>query len=231
MPRLVVPVVSLALLCGLTLRGQQIVPGIPTPSKAGQPAADTIATSATETIVFIRHGEKPADDKGQLTCQGLNRALALPKVLFAKFGRPDFIFAPLTAPTDWHGRFYCYIRPLMTIEPTAIMAGLPVDTRFPAPDIGGLQKELTASPYRSALVFVAWEHRLLVACVRHLLEGLGDAADKVPDWPAGDYDSIYIVKIRTSPAARTAAFTEDREMLDGLSDVCPTVTVPAGDAR
>jgi hypothetical protein len=32
---------------------------------------------AAETIVFVRHGEKPQDGFGQLNCQGLNRALAL----------------------------------------------------------------------------------------------------------------------------------------------------------
>jgi hypothetical protein len=47
-----------------------------------------------ETIVCIRHGEKPLLGLGQLTCKGLNRALALPEVLLAKFGRPGFIFAP-----------------------------------------------------------------------------------------------------------------------------------------
>ena len=47
-----------------------------------------------ETIVFVRHGEKPEAGLGQLSCQGLNRALALPAVIRAKFGRPDAIFAP-----------------------------------------------------------------------------------------------------------------------------------------
>jgi hypothetical protein len=36
---------------------------------------------AQETLIFVRHGEKPANDSGQLTCKGLNRALALPDVL------------------------------------------------------------------------------------------------------------------------------------------------------
>jgi len=39
------------------------------------------ATSATETIVLVRHAEKPEPHPiGQLDCQGLNRALALPAV-------------------------------------------------------------------------------------------------------------------------------------------------------
>ena len=54
--------------------------------------------AAVERIVCIRHGEKPAKDLGQLDCQGLNRALALPKVLISHYGKADFIFAPLTSP-------------------------------------------------------------------------------------------------------------------------------------
>ena len=30
---------------------------------------------AEQTIVFLRHGEKPSGGYGQLTCQGFNRAL------------------------------------------------------------------------------------------------------------------------------------------------------------
>jgi hypothetical protein len=49
---------------------------------------------AQETIVAIRHAEKPAASLGQLTCRGLNRALALPKVLIPRYGKPDRIYAP-----------------------------------------------------------------------------------------------------------------------------------------
>ena len=49
---------------------------------------------AQQTIVFMRHGEKPSGGYGQITCQGLNRALALPDVLTAKFGKPYYIYDP-----------------------------------------------------------------------------------------------------------------------------------------
>jgi hypothetical protein len=48
----------------------------------------TASARAQQTIVFIRHGEKPSGGYGQITCQGLNRALALPDVLLAKYGKP-----------------------------------------------------------------------------------------------------------------------------------------------
>ena len=49
---------------------------------------------AVETIVLVRHGEKPGKGLGQLDCQGLNRALALPPVIAKTFGRPSAVFAP-----------------------------------------------------------------------------------------------------------------------------------------
>ena len=51
------------------------------------------APPSTETILFVRHGEKPAGGLGQLSCQGLNRALALPGVIARKYGRLDAVFA------------------------------------------------------------------------------------------------------------------------------------------
>jgi hypothetical protein len=81
--------------------------------------------NAVETVIFVRHGEKAKGGLGQLSCQGLNRALALPSVIAKTFGRPDAIFAPdpnkqiANEPFD-------YVRALATIEPTAIFFGLPV---------------------------------------------------------------------------------------------------------
>ena len=121
----------LALFGSLKLRGEDPQqPGLPTP-----PAA------AVETIVFLRHGEKPDKEIGQLDCQGLNRALALPRVLMSKFGRPDFLFAPATTrlPKFGGGGGPNYLRPLATIEPTAIQLGMPVDTDFGYSNIDGLR--------------------------------------------------------------------------------------------
>ncbi len=79
-----------------------------------------------ETIVLIRHGEKPAGGLGQLNCQGLNRSLALPRVLIAKFGKPAFIFAPNPQQeANENGQRYDYIRPLATIEPRRFNSASP----------------------------------------------------------------------------------------------------------
>ena len=105
--------------------------------KAGQ------TEKAVETIVFIRHGEKPEGGFGQLNCQGLNRALALAPIIAKYFGRPDAIFAPNPSHLkEDAGRLYDYVRPLATIEPTAIWFGLPVDVSLDFQDKEGLQAAL-----------------------------------------------------------------------------------------
>lgn len=185
---------------------------------ASPPAPKT----ATETIVLIRHGEKPASESGQLACQGLNRALALPKVLIERYGHPDFIFAPDPAKrVTSNGVKYSYLRALATIEPTAIQLGLPVRIKFGYKEIDSLQKELLDARYQRSLIFVAWEHLKLNELVKNLVTSLGGDASIVHDWADEDYDSIYVLKIRTEAANRTVAFQHEHEGLDGLSNDCP----------
>ncbi len=187
-------------------------------------AQEPPAKDKTETIVFIRHGEKPANDEGQLSCQGLNRALALPTVLNAKFGRPDFIFAPLTTKKKSKEGTFSYIRPLMTIEPTAIRAGLPVETRIAYDDLGSLQGELCEKQYQQATVFVAWEHKQLDEVVRRLVSAFGGNEKDVPDWPTDDFDSIFVVRLHDDPQGkRSITFEHDHEGLNGLSTDYPAV--------
>src|SRR5437867_8132597 len=50
-------------------------------------------TDSNKKIIIIRHGEK-ADEGGNLSCQGLNRALGLSAVLYAKYKLPNHIFVP-----------------------------------------------------------------------------------------------------------------------------------------
>jgi hypothetical protein len=174
-----------------------------------------------QTIVMVRHGEKPEAGLGQLDCQGLNRSLALPPVL-AKFGRPDAIFAPDPGQAKKDGGVvYSYVRPLATIEPTAIALGMPVDASLGFADIAGLQHRLEAAPLRGALVLVAWEHWEIVQLSRKLLAAHGGNPASVPDWDGGDFDAIYIVRITHTAARDTATFERGTEGLDGQKTTCP----------
>jgi hypothetical protein len=182
---------------------------------AGGDSATTV-----ETIVCIRHGEKPPGGLGQLNSRGLNRSLALPKVLLAKFGTPQFIFAPNpTQKSD--GNKYYYIRPLATIEPTAIRCGLPVNTEFGYQEIQGLESELAKPEYQNAVVFVAWEHGLLDDFAKNVVKDNGGDVTQVPAWPGKDYDTIFVFKITNDHGQKSFSFTIDHEGLNNLSDEYP----------
>ncbi len=178
-------------------------------------------TKATvQTIVAIRHGEKPKGGLGQLTCRGLNRALALPDVLLAKYGTPQFIFAPNPAEKS-DGNKYYYLRPLATIEPTAIHCGLPVNTKFGYTQIKELAAELQKPEYQNATTFIAWEHGLLDEFGKNMVKDNGGNVKDVPEWPGSEYDMIFVFKITTENGQKKISFTVEHEGLNGLSDKCP----------
>ena len=180
---------------------------------------------ATETIVLLRYGEKPTDGLGQLNCQGLNRALALPAVIGKLFGRPDAIFAPDPSQSkEDYGHPYNYVRPLATIEPTAIAFALPVDASVGVSNLDALRHKLESPVYRSALVVVAWEHVAVAQLARLLVAEHGGDPTIVPNWQGDDFDSIYVVRLTQTGAGTAVAFEKRREGLDAEPTTCPGLT-------
>jgi hypothetical protein len=183
------------------------------------------AAQASETIAFLRHGEKPEAGLGQLDCQGLNRALKLPAALAAlfpasTFGKPAAIFAPNPSVRERdHDVRYDYVRALATIEPTAVALGMPINTQRGFDEVAGLTKDLEAADYRDGLVIVAWEHRMADEAVRKLLKDYGGDPDVVPKWKRDDFDSVYVVTIDRDK--RRATFERKAEGLNGQPDSCP----------
>jgi hypothetical protein len=174
-----------------------------------------------ETLVCIRHGEKPPGGLGQLTCRGLNRALALPDVLLPRYGTPRFIFAPNPAQKVDSTNGYYYVRPLAAIEPTAIRCGLPVNTEFGFREIKGLERELEKPAYQNSTVFVVWEHGMLEEFARKVIKHHGGDPAQVPYWPDSDYDTIFVFKITNDAGQESFSFTIEHEGLNNLSDTCP----------
>jgi hypothetical protein len=180
------------------------------------------ASDDVETIVMVRHGEKPPAGLGQLDCQGLNRSLALPHVIESRYGQPDFIFAPDPAKQkDDRGTKYDYVRPLATIEPTAIYFGLPVNTSIGFSKTGDLRDALLSPQYRRSLVVVAWEHTIIEKLARKIVADEGGDAATVPHWQGSDFDSIYIVRITRGADTTKAAFTLEHQGLNNQSMKCP----------
>ncbi|NML32093.1 histidine phosphatase family protein [Paraburkholderia antibiotica] len=198
---------------------------------AAAASAPTSANGNIETLVFVRHGEKPAQGYGQLDCQGLNRALALPAVIAAKFGKPDAIYAPDPGQKkNDSGHSYYYVRPLATIEPTAIQFQLPVQTPYGFAQIDQLGNALVDPANRGKLIVIAWEHRLIEQLLRQMLSAHGGNAADVPKWHSNDFDSIYIVQLDWQNGTPRASFKHDREGLDGRATDCPCAALPGGAA-
>jgi hypothetical protein len=177
---------------------------------------------ADQTIVFLRHGEKPSGGYGQLTCQGLNRALALPNVLTGMFGKGSYLYAPNPAVkiADPAGSFY-YVRPLATIEPTAIRLGLSVNTKYGYSDVAGMQSVLINSAKDNTTAFVAWEHAYLVKIVQSIMNAYGGGVT-VPAWISGDYDTLYVVRVNYATGVPQAQFHKAVEGLNGQPTACPS---------
>ena len=186
-----------------------------------------VAGETVETVVFLRHGERAARGCGQLNAQGLNRALALSRVLPGKFGRPDDLFAPDPAEKMREAAGEAnYVRPLATIEPTAIRYEMPVQTPVGYHGVGQLDAELADPRYAGRTVFVVWEHVNAQAAASGLMRLFHADAPVVPRWKGSDFDSLYVVTVTRSPGRPAVArFALDHEGLDGQSTAMP---VPAG---
>ena len=176
----------------------------------------------TETLVFIRHAEKQPAGLGQLSCKGLNRALALGAVLAKKYGKVDAVYAPSPQhqKEDGSGAFD-YVRPLATVEPAAIRFGLPVHADLGYKKTDDLVDALLAPEYRGATVLVAWEHHKLDTMIPRLVKDLGGDDSAVTEWAKDDFDSIWRVTITRDGANVKAAFSHDKQDLDGQPDTCP----------
>jgi hypothetical protein len=146
-------------------------------------------------VVIVRHGEKP-DNGDNLSCQGQNRALQLPAVLFSKFGKPDFTYVPALklAKGTSHARMF------QTVSPMAIKHDLTVNSKFEVDNVAGVAGDVMK---QVGTVLMVWEHSQIPPLAAQL--GVSQALK----WPGKDFDSIWIV---TYPAGK-AVITLDKEGL------------------
>jgi len=180
----------------------------------------------TQTLVFLRHGEKPDGGLGQLNCQGLNRAIDLATLLPEKFGKANYVFAANPTRNVEEGELdnsYSYIRPLMTISPSAIKLGLPVNINFSANDTSDLANELIHDKYHNAVIYTAWSHGYLPELINKVA---GDATGKkmtiTDDWESSDYDSLYVLTLTWHNGKASLQSHVYKQGLDNGAETCPT---------
>ena|ERR1700744_1766011 len=138
------------------------------------------------TVVLIRHGEKP-DGGDHLSCQGLNRALALPGVLYPLIGRPDICYVPSIS----QGASVDHARMLETVMPFAVKYDLRVSDKYGVDDVHELAHAILG---RKGTVLVVWEH----ARLNSIASDLG--ADQFLPWASDDFDSIWIITFHNGKA-------------------------------
>ena len=179
-----------------------------------------------QTLVFMRHAEKPVDGLGQLNCQGLNRAIDLATLLPQRYGNADYVFAANPSRQVEEGAdddAYSYVRPLMTINPSAIKLGLPINLEFSANDTSALAKELMADKYHNSTIYTAWSHGYLPELINSVAgKALGKKTTLTEDWAASDFDSLYVLTLTWHNGKATLLSRQDKQGLDNGAKTCPT---------
>lgn len=180
----------------------------------------------TQTLVFLRHGEKPGEGLGQLNCQGLNRAIDLATLLPERFGKADYVFAANPSRHVEEGsqdQSYSYIRPLMTITPSAIRLGLPVNIDYGANDTDDLAEELLRDKYRNATIYTAWSHGYLPELINAVAgKALGEKRVITQDWGGDDFDTLYVLTLTWHDGKASLLSRNVRQGLDNGASGCPT---------
>jgi len=178
--------------------------------------------SIEKTIVVIRHGEKNYPAHGGLSCKGLNRALALPKLLLKRYGNINGIYAPKPIfINDINDDDYksWYLRPIITIDPLAIQLNKPVDINFNFNTKYGnesLATQLHNNP--PGVYVVSWEHVHIPDLIQYIMKHYKKNID-IPKWNALNFDRIYVIRIFKNGKISLNA---EKENLDWkLSDDCP----------
>jgi hypothetical protein len=152
--------------------------------------ADWSTHSDDLKVILIRHAEKPK--KGDnLTCQGLNRSMQLPSVLFRGFGVPAYTYIPALGLGDStkHSRMF------QTIIPFAVKYDLALNSKFQEKDSAGIARDILA---KKGTILIVWEHK----CIPSIARALGIKDDSL-HWPDDDYDSIWIVSFQNGAASLT----------------------------
>jgi hypothetical protein len=179
-----------------------------------------------QTLVFLRHAEKPAGGLGQLNCQGLNRAIDLANLLPEKFGKANYVFAANPTRNVEEGELnnsYSYIRPLMTISPSAIKLGLPVNINFSANDTSDLADELLQDKYHNSIIYTAWSHGYLPELINKVAgQAVGKKQKITEDWESSDFDSLIVLTLTWRNGKASLQSHSYKQGLDNGLQTCPT---------
>lgn len=171
--------------------------------------AQNLPNDVVLRVVIIRHGEKP-DSGNNLSCAGLNRAMALPAVLDNIIGTPDYTYVP----TINTGKKTSSVRMLQTITPFAVQKNLTINSKYKETDTIGAAEDVRL---KSGIVLMVWEHSNIPGLARNL-KVKGNLS-----WASNDFDSIWTIDFTERDAkgkAKSATLTIGQENIQPVQN-CP----------
>ncbi|CBS91075.1 hypothetical protein [Azospirillum lipoferum] len=162
----------------------------------------TAPNPAPNTVLLIRHGEKPDDDTDpNLSAKGWQRACSITKTLpdLVPTGVPAISAVVATAPSP-HS-----VRPIETVTPISLIRALPLAHTIADDDVAQVPALLSGAPYTGATVLICWHHGKLP----ELALALGAPADQVPKkWEGDDFHTVWILRYE---ADGSVSFTITRQ--------------------
>ena len=161
-------------------------------------------------VVIIRHGEKP-DTGNNLSCAGLNRALALPAVLDTVIGKPGYTYVPTIGTGD---KKTSSVRMFQTVTPFAVKNNLPVNSKYDEADTTAVAIDVKK---KKGKVLMVWEHGNIPGLARNL------GVKGNLSWPGSDFDSIWIIDFKGTDSKGNAlepVLTIEKEHITP-SNICP----------
>jgi hypothetical protein len=183
-----------------------------------------------EILYLIRHAEAhPVSswENGNYVAQGQWRALALSFALEGKIS-PDQVYSIDPAQSTPSGYFdWSYVRPSLTVEPYAIANNLPYHlvANFELINESFVNQNtvnffFNDPQFSNHKILLAWEHEHFPPLVSFLLKSYG-SSQKAPAWAAGDYDSIWTVRIDSS-----GNLTVNNSLCEGIDSARLPVAAP-----
>jgi hypothetical protein len=149
-------------------------------------------------IVIIRHGEKPKTGDN-LSCQGLNRALALPPVLYtACGGAPNYTYVP----TLNTGKKTSSVRMFQTVTPFAVKYNLTINSKYAETDTVKAAADVVK---KNGVVLMVWEHGNIPGLARNIL---GDPT-RALSWAGHDFDSLWTIEFPADGSAPVLTFGQE----------------------
>lgn len=175
------------------------------------PLAPSVRRAPVLRVIIIRHGEKP-EEGDNLSCAGLNRALALPAVLDQLLPTPPTCtYVPIIGTND---NSTSQARMFQTVTPYAVRHNLCVNSDYAVDNAAGLARELRR---QRGTALVVWEHH----AISEITKSLGLTQEL--EWPDEDFDSIWVIEFSGGGAkgkAKRPTLTRHRQHIEPAA-TCP----------